>query len=107
VPDGLGRRRVRACVRSPSQPQDDASYETSRTLSTEKSPESLTGRSCHIGSRGGGFNDGSMEDCVTIAPLAGGGHAPGDNKPEGEGRELRTVRAELLAFAQQIPGIVG
>ena len=56
---------------------------------------------------GGTDNDGSMEDCVTIAPLAGGGYALGDTKEEGQGRELRMSRAELLAFAEQIPGIVG
>lgn len=56
---------------------------------------------------GGTDNDGSMEDCVTIAPLEGGGYALGDTKEEGAGRQLRMTREELLAFAEQIPGSVG
>jgi hypothetical protein len=56
---------------------------------------------------GGTDNDGSMEDCVTIAPLDGGGYALGDTKAAGAGRQLRMSREELLAAAEQIPGIVG
>lgn len=52
---------------------------------------------------GGTDNDGSMEDCLTIAELAGGGFAVRDTKPEGqsEGRELRFSEAELTSFAAE------
>jgi len=49
---------------------------------------------------GGTDNDGSMESCLTLAELAGGGYALGDSKPEGEGRQLRMSADELTAFAQ-------
>jgi hypothetical protein len=51
---------------------------------------------------GGGTNDGSMEDCLTIADLEGGGYALGDTKEEGKGRELRMSRSELVSAAQEI-----
>ncbi|MEY9946931.1 ATP-binding protein [Kitasatospora sp. GAS1066B] len=49
---------------------------------------------------GGGTNDGSMEDCISVAELAGGGYALGDTKPEGAGRELRMSRDEITSFAE-------
>lgn len=48
---------------------------------------------------GGQDNDGSMESCMTIAELAGGGYAMGGNKPGDAGRELRFSAEELTAFA--------
>ncbi|WP_329368642.1 DUF397 domain-containing protein [Streptomyces sp. NBC_00669] len=48
---------------------------------------------------GGTDNDGSMEDCLTLAELAGGGFAVRDTKTAGEGRELRFSEAELTSFA--------
>ncbi|MDH6132609.1 hypothetical protein P3T37_001994 [Kitasatospora sp. MAA4] len=49
---------------------------------------------------GGGTNDGSMEDCISLAELTGGGYALGDTKPEGSGRELRMSREEITSFAE-------
>ncbi|MFE7464901.1 DUF397 domain-containing protein [Streptomyces sp. NPDC057499] len=49
---------------------------------------------------GGTDNDGNMEDCITIAELAGGGYVLGDSKPEGTGRELRMSASEITAFAE-------
>lgn len=50
---------------------------------------------------GGGDNsDGTMEDCLTIAPLAGGGFALGDTKAAGVGRELRMSADEVTGFAK-------
>ncbi|WP_405667996.1 DUF397 domain-containing protein [Streptomyces sp. NBC_00055] len=50
---------------------------------------------------GGGDNkDGSMEDCLTVAELAGGGYAIGGTKPEDAGRELRGSRDEITSFAK-------
>ncbi|GLW05564.1 hypothetical protein Misp01_06940 [Microtetraspora sp. NBRC 13810] len=50
---------------------------------------------------GGGDNsDGTMEDCLTVAPLSGGGFALGDSKPAGAGRELRMSKVELTSFAR-------
>ncbi|MFJ3904234.1 DUF397 domain-containing protein [Streptomyces sp. NPDC090025] len=49
---------------------------------------------------GGTDNDGSMESCITLAELRGGGYALGDSKPEGAGRELRMSAAEITAFAR-------
>jgi hypothetical protein len=52
---------------------------------------------------GGGDNsDGTMEDCLAIAPLAGGGYALGDTKAAGAGRELRMSRDELVKGARAI-----
>jgi hypothetical protein len=50
---------------------------------------------------GGTDNDGSMEDCLTIADLAGGGYAVADTKPGGQGRELRFTADELTSFATE------
>lgn len=49
---------------------------------------------------GGGSDDDSMESCLSVASLAGGGYALGDTKPEGEGRELRMSRDEITGFAR-------
>lgn len=50
---------------------------------------------------GGGDNsDGTMEDCLTIAPLTGGGYALGDTKAAGAGRELRMSSDEITGFAK-------
>ncbi|PYC87749.1 DUF397 domain-containing protein [Streptomyces tateyamensis] len=49
---------------------------------------------------GGGTNDGSMEDCISVAELAGGGYALGDTKADGAGRELRMTRDEITSFAE-------
>ncbi|MGW5820617.1 DUF397 domain-containing protein [Streptomyces noursei] len=49
---------------------------------------------------GGTDNDGSMESCITVAELAGGGYALGGNKPEDAGRELRGSRDEITSFAR-------
>ncbi|MFF9644695.1 DUF397 domain-containing protein [Kitasatospora aureofaciens] len=49
---------------------------------------------------GGTDNDGSMESCISVAELAGGGYALGDTKPEGAGRELRMSREEITSFAE-------
>ncbi|MEV5607030.1 DUF397 domain-containing protein [Streptomyces sp. NPDC052225] len=49
---------------------------------------------------GGQDNDGNMEDCITIAQLAGGGYALGDTKPEGKNRELRMTASEITSFAR-------
>ncbi|WP_406362430.1 DUF397 domain-containing protein [Streptomyces sp. NBC_01579] len=49
---------------------------------------------------GGTDNDGSMESCITVAELAGGGFALGGNKPEDAGRELRGSREEIASFAR-------
>ncbi|MER6942471.1 hypothetical protein ABT294_00485 [Nonomuraea sp. NPDC000554] len=52
---------------------------------------------------GGGDNsDGTMEDCLSIAPLSGGGYALGDTKAAGAGRELRMSRSELVNAARAI-----
>lgn len=48
---------------------------------------------------GGTDNDGSMESCISVAELQGGGYALGDTKPEGAGRELRMTKDEITAFA--------
>ncbi|MGW3272275.1 DUF397 domain-containing protein [Streptomyces kronopolitis] len=50
---------------------------------------------------GGTDNDGNMESCISIAPLAGGGYALGDTKPDGAGRELRMSKSEITAFAKR------
>lgn len=50
---------------------------------------------------GGTDNDGNMESCLTVAELAGGGYALGDNKPEGAGRQLRMSADELTSFARE------
>jgi hypothetical protein len=50
---------------------------------------------------GGQDNDGSMESCISVAELAGGGYALGDTKPEGAGREIRMSREEITAFAKE------
>ncbi|MER6098628.1 DUF397 domain-containing protein [Streptomyces sp. NPDC001728] len=49
---------------------------------------------------GGNGGTSNAESCVTLAPLAGGGFALGDSKPEGTGRQLRMSEAELTAFAE-------
>ncbi|MFF9644694.1 DUF397 domain-containing protein [Kitasatospora aureofaciens] len=49
---------------------------------------------------GGTDNDGSMESCISVAELAGGGFALGDTKPEGAGRQLRMSREEITSFAE-------
>ncbi|MEU0120598.1 DUF397 domain-containing protein [Streptomyces albidoflavus] len=49
---------------------------------------------------GGTDNDGNMEDCLTIAELAGGGYALGDSKAEGAGRQLRMSAQEITDFAE-------
>ncbi|WP_327068692.1 DUF397 domain-containing protein [Kitasatospora sp. NBC_01302] len=49
---------------------------------------------------GGTDNDGSMESCISVAELAGGGYALGDTKPEGAGRQLRMSREEITSFAE-------
>ncbi|MET8680024.1 DUF397 domain-containing protein [Streptomyces sp. NPDC004647] len=50
---------------------------------------------------GGTDNDGSMESCITVAELAGGGYALRGNKPEDKGRELRMSRDEMTGFARE------
>ncbi|WP_274032566.1 DUF397 domain-containing protein [Streptomyces sp. MMBL 11-1] len=50
---------------------------------------------------GGTDNDGNMESCISIAPLAGGGYALGDTKPDGAGRELRMTKAEIQSFVDR------
>lgn len=47
---------------------------------------------------GGTDNDGSMEDCITVAPLEGGGYALKDSKLGDDSPELRFTKAEVLAF---------
>lgn len=49
---------------------------------------------------GGTDNDGNMEDCITIAELAGGGYVLGDSKPEGGDRQIRMSADEITAFAE-------
>jgi hypothetical protein len=51
---------------------------------------------------GGGDNkDGSMEDCLEIAPLDGGGYAVRDTKLGDESPELRFDRAELINLGEK------
>nr|WP_202447110.1 DUF397 domain-containing protein [Streptomyces sp. SID5468] len=50
---------------------------------------------------GGGDNgDESMESCISVAELHGGGYALRDTKPEGKGHELRMSKTEITAFAR-------
>ncbi|MEU9044068.1 DUF397 domain-containing protein [Kitasatospora sp. NPDC048343] len=49
---------------------------------------------------GGTDNDGTMESCISVAELSGGGYALGDTKPEGAGRQLRMSREEITSFAE-------
>lgn len=51
---------------------------------------------------GGGSDDDSMEDCLSIAEVKGGGFALRDTKTEGEGRELRGSVTEIRAFAEGV-----
>ena len=55
---------------------------------------------------GGGTNDESMEDCLDVAPLEGGGFALRDSKLGDESPVMRFTRSELIAAAQQIPDTV-
>ncbi|KAA6220614.1 DUF397 domain-containing protein [Streptomyces albofaciens JCM 4342] len=50
---------------------------------------------------GGDEGDDSMESCITVSELHGGGYALRDSKPEGAGRELRMSRDEITAFARK------
>jgi hypothetical protein len=50
---------------------------------------------------GGGDNgDDSMESCISVAELYGGGYALRGTKPEDSGRELRMSRDEITTFAR-------
>ncbi|MGW0734285.1 DUF397 domain-containing protein [Streptomyces sp. NPDC002851] len=49
---------------------------------------------------GGTDNDGTMESCITLAELHGGGYELGDSKPEGAGRALRMSAEEITKFAR-------
>jgi hypothetical protein len=51
---------------------------------------------------GGGTNDGSMEDCLDVAPLQGGGYALKDTKLGDASPVLRFTKAELIAAAQKL-----
>lgn len=56
---------------------------------------------------GGGDNSsGSMEDCLTIAELAGGGYSVKDTKLGDDSPELRFSRGELLRAAAELPGLL-
>lgn len=48
---------------------------------------------------GGDSGSDSMESCITVSELHGGGYALRDSKPEGDGRELRMSRDEITGFA--------
>ncbi|KPI33244.1 protein of unknown function DUF397 [Actinobacteria bacterium OV450] len=48
---------------------------------------------------GGGTNDGNMEDCITIAELAGGGYSLRDSKDE-DRSDLRYSADEITTFAR-------
>ncbi|MFJ7267234.1 DUF397 domain-containing protein [Streptomyces sp. NPDC099050] len=50
---------------------------------------------------GGDNGSDSMESCITVSDLVGGGYALRDSKPEGQGQELRMSRAEITGFARE------
>lgn len=54
---------------------------------------------------GGDNSSGTMEDCLSIAPLEGGGFAVRDTKLGNHSPELRFSFAELMGAAEQIPGL--
>ncbi|WP_441248971.1 DUF397 domain-containing protein [Kitasatospora sp. McL0602] len=58
---------------------------------------------------GGGDNSsGSMEDCMSVAALAGGiGYAVGDTKLGDASPQLRYTKAELVNGAHQILAMFG
>lgn len=49
---------------------------------------------------GGTDNDGTMESCISIAELKGGGYALRGTKPEDTGKELRFSAAEIVDFVK-------
>ncbi|THA72482.1 DUF397 domain-containing protein [Streptomyces sp. A0642] len=55
----------------------------------------------------GNGTEESMESCLSLAQLNGGGYAIRDTKAEGAGRELRGTSSELLSFAQHVIDKVG
>lgn len=52
---------------------------------------------------GGGTNDGSMEDCLDLAPLEGGGFALRDSKLGDDSPVLRFSRTELIKAGVSVP----
>lgn len=57
---------------------------------------------------GGNDNDGSAEDCMNVAELAGGiGYAVADTKLGADSPVLRYTKAELVTGARQILAMFG
>ncbi|WP_432743433.1 DUF397 domain-containing protein [Streptomyces sp. JH002] len=54
---------------------------------------------------GGEDSDGTMEDCLTLAELAGGGYAVRDTKLGDNSPELRFTKAELIAAAHRLAAL--